>query len=177
MGERKSQGIDLATLKIDHTEKSADWGAKAHFVIFISTGFYSGFSPIAPGTAGTLVGAAVCLAIFPISPLRYLAFIIPVLLAAVWFSGKAEALFDKKDYQAIVIDEICGFIVAMFMVPISSINILWGVMLFRLFDIWKPFGQLERLKSGFGVVADDLAAGLSTNIILQFLRLFGLSWP
>lgn len=177
MGARKGRGIDFATLKIDGVAKSADSGAVSHFVVFVSTGLYSGFCPFAPGTAGTFVGAAISLALSSAGPFNYFVLTLSILLGGVWLSGKAEVVFGKKDHQAIVIDEICGFMIAMFMVPKSIMNLLWGLALFRLLDIWKPFGQLERLKRGFGVMADDLAAGLSANIILHFLRLYGLSWP
>jgi phosphatidylglycerophosphatase A len=75
-----------------------------------------------------------------------------------------------------VVDEVCGYLVAMFLVPTSMVNIILGFFLFRCFDVLKPppIRSLERLPGGFGIVADDLAAGIYSNIILQFItRLVG----
>jgi phosphatidylglycerophosphatase A len=92
-------------------------------------------------------------------------------------SSQAERYWGKKDDRRIVIDEIMGFLVTMLWVPMSIPSVIGGFILFRFFDILKPFPirHLERVKSGFGVVLDDVLAGIYSNIILHFILRFW-SW-
>jgi phosphatidylglycerophosphatase A len=94
-----------------------------------------------------------------------------LLVIAVWSSGRAERIFNKKDDQRIVIDEALGFLVAVFMLPHTALYLCLGFILFRIMDIIKPLGikKLQYLTGGLGVVADDIGAGLLTNIILQIV--------
>jgi len=90
----------------------------------------------------------------------------------IWVSGKAEYLFKRKDSQKIVIDEIAGILISLFMLPHGFWIVLSAFIIFRLIDISKPFYILEKLPSGFGVMMDDVAAGIATNLILRiFLRM------
>jgi len=142
---------------------------------FIATGFYSGCSPIAPGTAGSLVGILIYLLIISLqlSSISYLLLIISILLIGIWVSEKAEYIFERKDSQKIVIDEIAGILISLFMLPHGFWIVLSGFIIFRIIDISKPFYMLERLPKGFGVMMDDVAAGIATNLILQiFLFLY-----
>ena len=142
---------------------------------FIATGFYSGCSPIAPGTAGSLVGILIYLLAFSLqlSSISYLLLIISILLIGIWVSEKAEYIFERKDSQKIVIDEIAGILISLFMLPHGFWIVLSGFIIFRIIDISKPFYMLERLPKGFGVMMDDVAAGIATNLILQiFLFLY-----
>lgn len=136
---------------------------------FIATGFYSGYSPIAPGTAGSIVGILIyLLAIsFQLSAFNYLLLTISIVLIGIWVSGKAEYLFKRKDSQKIVIDEIAGILISLFMLPTGFWIVLSGFVIFRIIDISKPFYILERLPRGFGVMMDDVAAGIATNLILR----------
>ena len=79
-------------------------------------------------------------------------------------SGKAEDIFQKKDSQKIVIDEIAGMLISLFMLPPEFLTILSGFLIFRIIDITKPFHILERLPHGFGVMMDDIAAGVRPQI-------------
>ncbi len=142
----------------------------------LATGFGSGLSPVMPGTAGTLVGIFVCLVSWPLPWLLRLIFVISIAVLAVYISGKAETLYGKKDDQRIVIDEIAGYQVAMLPVAITGLNLICAFVLFRIFDIWKPFpvNRLQNLKGGWGVVADDLGAGVCAALVLLFLKLTGV---
>ncbi len=89
-------------------------------------------------------------------------------------SGKAEGIFGKKDAQCIVIDEASGMLVALLFLPYDIKLVIIAFCLFRTLDILKPYPikKLQELKGGFGIMADDIAAGLCVNLILQvFLRL------
>ena len=136
---------------------------------FIATGFYSGYSPIAPGTAGSLVGVLIYLLTFSLqlSAFSYFLLTISIVLIGIWVSEKAEYIFKRKDSQKIVIDEIAGILISLFMLPHEFWIVLSGFIIFRIIDISKPFYMLERLPKGFGVMMDDVAAGIATNLILQ----------
>ncbi len=141
----------------------------------LATGFGSGLSPVMPGTAGTLVGILVCLVSWPLPWELRLVFVLAIAAGAVYVSGKAEKLFEKKDDQRIVIDEIAGYQLAMLPVAITGLNLCLAFVLFRIFDIWKPFpvNRLQNFKGGWGVVADDLGAGACAALILLLLTLTG----
>ena len=136
---------------------------------FIATGAYSGYSPVAPGTAGSAVGILIYLLAFSLqlSAFSYLLLTISIVLIGIWVSGKAEYIFKRKDSQKIVIDEIAGMLISLFMLPHGFWMVLSGFIIFRIIDISKPFYILERLPKGFGVMMDDVAAGIATNLILR----------
>jgi phosphatidylglycerophosphatase A len=142
----------------------------------LATGFGSGLSPFAPGTMGTLVGIPFCLACLPLTwPVRFL-FVIVLSALAVFISGRAEAIYSKKDDQRIVIDEIVGFQVAMLPVAITGLHLGVAFVLFRIFDIWKPFpvNKLQDLPGGWGVVMDDVGAGIYAGAIIFALNYAGV---
>jgi phosphatidylglycerophosphatase A len=136
----------------------------------LATGFGVGYSPIAPGTLGTLIAIPVYYFLSNISSPIYEITLLGFFFLSVWISEGAEIFFGKKDDQRIVIDEIMGFLVTMLWVPKTPILMVIGFFLFRFFDILKPFPirRLERkLKGGYGVVLDDVMAGVYGNIVLQ----------
>jgi phosphatidylglycerophosphatase A len=138
-------------------------------VLFIAEGAYSGRSPFAPGTAGTLVGILLYLGVNNLSLILY--GILCVILCGIgtWAADKAEAILGGKDSPSIVIDEIAGFLIAMFMVPSGWGYIAAGFFLFRVFDVVKPwplFG-LQEVRGGLGIMLDDIGAGIYTNLVLQ----------
>jgi len=142
---------------------------KDHIVLFIAQGAYSGRFPVAPGTAGTVVGVLLYLLLKGAAPGIYLAVCVLVAVLGTWAAGKAERLLGKKDSPSIVIDEIAGFLVSMLLVPGAWGYVTAAFFLFRFFDIAKPwplFG-LQRVPGGAGVMLDDLGAGIYTNVILQ----------
>ena len=145
-------------------------------LIFIATGAYSGYSPVAPGTVGTLAAIPLYLLLSRLSPLIYLAVLLLILPLSFLSAGAAEDIFGQKDSSFIVIDEMVGFLAAMFLVPSGWVYLAVGFLLFRFFDIVKPFpaNVAENLGGGFGVVMDDVVAGLYSNISIQLLIFFGL---
>ncbi len=141
-----------------------------HFILVLATGFGVGYSPVAPGTLGTLIAIPAFYFLSNISSPIYEITLIGFFFLSVWVSENAEIFLGKKDDQKIVIDEIMGFLVTMLWIPKAAILILIGFLLFRFFDILKPFPirRLERnLKGGYGVVLDDVMAGIYANIVLQ----------
>jgi phosphatidylglycerophosphatase A len=143
-----------------------------YFILLLATGFGVGYSPIAPGTLGTLVAILIHYFLSEISPPLYEITLIGFFFLSVWVSENAERFFRKKDDQRIVIDEIIGFLTTMLWVPKTIRFVIIGFFLFRFFDILKPFPirRLEKgFKGGFGVVLDDVVAGVYANIVLRLI--------
>lgn len=133
------------------------------------TGFGVGYSPRAPGTAGSLLGMLLFLPIQSM-PLHYaLLFLALLFVASVYIINFSLASFVRKDPREIVIDEIWAMLLILFMIPSSFIAWILGFILFRFFDIRKPLGirKAERLPGGWGVIADDLMAAIYAIVILK----------
>ena len=144
------------------------------FFLFLATGFGVGYSPFAPGTLGTLLAIPVYYFLSNISSPIYEITLIGFFFFSVWLSENAEIFFGEKDDQRIVIDEIIGFLITMLWIPKTILFVIIAFFLFRFFDILKPFpirGLEKRLKGGFGVVLDDVVAGIYGNIILRLILL------
>jgi len=142
--------------------------------LLLATGFGVGNSPIDPGTLGTLLAIPVYYFLSNITSPLYEITLIGFFFLSVWISENAETFFGKKDDQRIVIDEMIGFLITMLWIPKTILFVIIGFFLFRFFDILKPFPirHLEkRLKGGFGVVLDDVAAGVYANIVLRLIYL------
>jgi len=141
-------------------------------VVLLATGCYAGYVPVASGTFGTLVAIPLCYLLSIVGPLEGILFIGAFGGVAVWISGEAEKVFKMKDSGLIVIDEMAGFLVTMFLIPWGWKNMVIGFFLFRLMDIAKPF-PIRRLEStwpgGWGVVGDDVLAGVYANVILRLM--------
>jgi len=97
--------------------------------------------------------------------------VVAISAVSIYVAHQAEILFGKKDDQRIVIDEIAGFQLAMLPVAVTGLNLCLAFVLFRIFDIWKPFPlqRLQDLPGGLGVVADDLGAGIYAGAIMLLL--------
>jgi len=140
------------------------------FVIFIATGGYAGFFPVAPGTVGTLVGILFCLLFSNFSLPVYLLSMATLFFLGAWAADRAEIAFARKDSPKIVIDEVVGYLTAMVLIPFTFGNALGGFLFFRLFDIMKPppARKIDRqMKGGFAVILDDAVAGLYANLSLH----------
>ena len=141
---------------------------------FVSV-FGLGHLPYAPGTWGTF-GAFLFWQFYlkNVSGPEYLLILVLLTVFGVYLSGLAERIYKCKDSQHIVIDEFCGYLVSMILVPIGLTWGIAGFILFRLFDIFKPspIRQLEKLPLGLGVMADDLMAGVYVAIILNVASYF-----
>ena len=122
---------------------------------------------------GTLVAIPLYLILSSIPSPVYEWTVIAFFFLASWVSDKAQSHWGKKDDQRIVIDEIMGFFTAMMWVPRTALFITLGFVLFRFFDIAKPppVRHLERVRGGYGVVLDDVMAGVYANIVLHIVRL------
>lgn len=137
----------------------------------------AGYLPFAPGTWGAAVGAAFLL---PLASLDsqiafWVIFIISVLLTYLGaLAANTLASQWGEDPKSVVIDEFVGVWVAILGHSLSMTNILWGFLLFRVFDIWKPLGirKLENFPNGWGVMLDDVGAGIVANIFLYLLTKF-----
>jgi phosphatidylglycerophosphatase A len=144
-----------------------------YLILILATGLGVGFSPLVPGTMGTLIAVPICLIFSAIPfPLHELT-IVTFFFLSIWISDKAERYWGKKDDPRIVIDEIMGFLITMLWVPQTAFFIMIGFFLFRFFDILKPppIHRLEKVNGGYGVVLDDVLAGVYANIVLQVIRL------
>jgi len=145
---------------------------------FVATGFGSGLVPFAPGTAGTIVGIPIYLALSQLSWITYFVLVVAFTALACYVSNKAEKMFGEKDTSIIVIDEMVGFQWSMFLVAPTVLHVFIGFVLFRLFDILKifPAGYFHRrLPGGYGVVIDDVVAGMYTNIaLLLIIKFWGI---
>lgn len=143
-----------------------------YFIIILSTGIGIGYSPFAPGTLGSLLAIPVCLFFRFKTQFLYLPFLIIFIFFSIWISDHAQKYFAKVDDQRIVIDEVSGLLCTFLFLEKSFFSILTGFILFRIFDILKPFPirRLEkRLKGGYGIVFDDVVAGLYANIIIRII--------
>jgi phosphatidylglycerophosphatase A len=137
----------------------------------IATFFYVGLIPVGPGTFGTLAAIPLFYALSLMPLYLYLAITVLIVLISVWASTVAEEIFNKTDPGQVVADEVCGFLVTMILVPPTISNIFLGFLLFRFFDITKPYPvrKFEILPGGWGIVIDDVAAGVYACITLHIL--------
>lgn len=139
-------------------------------VLFLAQGLGAGRSQYAPGTIGTLISLPLVWLLSSVGRPVVVSFVIVFGLFSVLVAGRASRYLDREDDPSIVIDEIAGFLVAMALVPLTLWTLLAGFVIFRLLDIFKPppIGLLERrIRGGAGIVADDVVAGIMTNIVLQ----------
>ena len=151
------------------------WHRWRELDVLIACGLGSGFLPRAPGTAGSAV--AILVWWWLLEPLRLewqLAVIVIVTGLGTWLVGRIQHRLNITDPGAIVIDEFVGQWLVLLAAPSEPLIVVGGFLLFRLFDIWKPWpvGWLERRVPGaFGVMVDDLTAGLLGLAVLQFTLL------
>ena len=143
------------------------WRRVVHFFAF---GFGSGKAPVAPGTFGTLVGIPAYLLLQPLAIYIYVAVVAGMFAVGVWLCHVTERDLGVHDHPGIVWDEIVGYLITMFMAPAGWMWMALGFVLFRLFDIWKPFPirQIERrIQGGFGNMLDDALAALCAWVVMQ----------
>ena len=162
-------------------------GLRAIVIKVLATGFGAGYSPMAPGTAGTITAALFyALVLRPWTLAPYLVFLAFFIVLAILVAGRAEPLYGKRDASFITIDEWAGFFVTM--APAVGVRsgvgslAAAGFVAFRVFDVLKPWpaGWIDRLKNGgASVVLDDVAAGLYAAAIVGALRATGwlTAWP
>jgi phosphatidylglycerophosphatase A len=142
----------------------------------IATAFGSGYSPWAPGTAGSLVGLALFVPLASRAWPVQLAAAAAVTLVGALAGGRLATLVGKKDPGLVVVDEVAGQWITLIGLPLTPVVALVGFLLFRAMDIVKPWParDLERLPGGWGIMLDDVAAGLYAHLLLRL----GLAiWP
>jgi len=139
-------------------------------VIFLATGFFIGTVPFAPGTFGSIVGLPIVFLLSRLNLLLSISFILLFIFFAVGIASAAEKILNQQDPAKIVIDEMAGLMVTFTGLPFNLTTAIAGFIVFRAFDILKPFPirTLERkLAGGTGVVFDDVLAGIYANLILR----------
>ena len=137
---------------------------------FIATSFYTGYFPFAPGTVGSLVALVLFWFIPGLRDVPLLVLVVVGFFVGVWVAGNVEKM-DGHDASIINVDEMVGMWLAVLFLPRELSGVWWvgAFLLFRLFDVFKPFpvGQSQRLPGGWGVMMDDVLAGLYTNLSIQ----------
>lgn len=139
----------------------------------IASGLGCGYAPLAPGTAGSLLAVAIFW-LWPLNSWIWLTIIILVFFIGVWAATGVER--EKgNDPGLVVIDEVVGQWISYLFLPVSLFNLIAGFFLFRLFDIFKPFpiDQSQKLKGGWGIMIDDVLAGIYANVLLQIVLVVG----
>jgi phosphatidylglycerophosphatase A len=142
-------------------------------VHLLAAGFGTGLAPRAPGTAGTLAGVLLYLALAALPLPVYLVLSLGLFLLGVWICGRAARDLNAHDHPSIVFDEMIGYLVTMAGAPSGIGWLALGFVLFRFFDIVKPWpiSLLDRkIPGGLGIMLDDLAAGLLALAVLQAVR-------
>ncbi|MFH0732683.1 MAG: phosphatidylglycerophosphatase A [Candidatus Omnitrophota bacterium] len=136
----------------------------------VASGLYLGYSPIAPGTTGSILGVLIFLQMHEFFLLYVIACLLLVFLGFLT-AGIAEKLYGIKDPRKIVIDEIAGMCLVYLGLPARLWVILTGFFIYRLLDIIKPppAKQAEKLNGASGIMLDDIICAVYTNVILQVL--------
>ena len=147
--------------------------------VFVATAGYTGYFPIAPGTVGSGVGLVVYLLVWWAESAAFeVALIVALFAAGVWAGTTAERYFGGVDPGPIVLDEVVGMLITLAFIPVGWTGALAGFVLFRIFDVIKPFpaNRLEALHGGLGVMADDAMAAVYANISLRLLMWWSPAW-
>lgn len=147
--------------------------------VFLATVAYCGYFPIAPGTAGSAAGLVVYLLVWwTRSPILEVALIVATFGIGVWSAAQAERYFGSVDPGPVVIDEVLGMLMTLAFIPAGWSAMLVGFVLFRIFDVIKPYpaNRLEKLHGGFGIMADDAMAGVYANLVLRLLIWLAPAW-
>ena len=137
-------------------------------VAMLSTWFYLGNCPAIPGTLASAVGALMAVILHPILSLYIFVWLVITVLGF-WVCGRMEVMLGRKDPGCIVIDEVAGVMAAFFLLPLNWAVIITAFFLFRAFDMFKiyPVNKFEQLSGAAGVMADDLVAGIYTNLVMH----------
>ncbi|MFW8601494.1 phosphatidylglycerophosphatase A [Desulfobacterota bacterium M19] len=146
-----------------------------NLIMFIATGFYSGYLPAAPGTWGSLVALPLNFLLLKLGTPYYAIALVIIFILAVATAGSAEKIIDRKDPGVVVIDEIIGMLITLIGAPFTPLAWATGFLLFRLFDIWKPFPVRwadRHLNGGLGIVLDDVLAAAYALLCMQVFRLW-----
>lgn len=137
----------------------------------IATFFYVGLIPVAPGTFGTLAAIPLFWIISGLPIYIYLLITIVVIGVSVWAAAETEKIYGRRDPGQIVADEVAGYLVTMILIPPTATYIVVGFFLFRILDILKPppVRRLEKLPRGWGIVIDDVGAGVYACVLMHLI--------
>jgi phosphatidylglycerophosphatase A len=144
-------------------------------ILFLATGAYSGYAPVAPGTVGSLVALPLIflsVQLFHLSAALQAVALGCAIVGACWVAGVAEQYLGEHDSGKIVVDEIVGFLIATALQEVTPRRLVIAFFLFRLFDILKPPPARyfdRQVPGGAGVVLDDVCAGIYTNLLVRAL--------
>jgi phosphatidylglycerophosphatase A len=147
--------------------------------VLLATAGYAGYFPVAPGTVGSVVGLVVYgLVWWTQSSAVEIALILGLFAAGVWAGTIAERYFGGIDPGPVVLDEVVGMLITLAFIPVGVSGALTGFVLFRVFDVIKPFpaARFERLHGGLGVMADDAMAAIYANVSLRILLVLVPRW-
>jgi len=147
------------------------WRNPLHFIAF---GFGSGALPFMPGTFGTLAAIPLYLLLQKLPLMTYVGIVILITSFAIWLCDRVEKELKVHDHPGMNVDEIVGYLITMINAPQGWPWIIYGFLLFRLFDIWKPWPirQVDlNVMGGFGVILDDVLAGFYSLICIQITLL------
>jgi phosphatidylglycerophosphatase A len=138
--------------------------------LVVATVLGVGYAPVAPGTFGSAAGLLLWMAL-PASPYVQGIAIVALFIVGAWSGSVAERHFGRSDPSQVVVDEVMGMLITLFMNPVGWRGATLGFLLFRVADIVKPYpaNRLERLHGGVGVMADDAMAAVYANIALRLL--------
>lgn len=149
--------------------RKTDFSGKTSLTL--STWFGTGLLPVAPGTFGTLGAVPLVFGLTCLGTVPGVFIIAMVVAVAIWASDRSEKLLGNNDPSEVVIDEVAGFLLTMFLLPLSWFTFGLGFVLFRIFDIFKPYPikQAETLRGGLGIVMDDLVAGIYAHLCVRLI--------
>ena len=145
---------------------------KDDIVVFLATGCFTGFLPLMPGTWGTFAAIPIVILVHRVNLVVQGIIALVFVAFGAWISGRAEILLEDHDPRPIVIDEMAGFLISLLWLPLNPLTLFLGFGIFRLFDVVKPppISSVEnRMRGGWGVVIDDVLAGVFTNVTLRLL--------
>lgn len=150
--------------------------------VLLATSLGAGYFPVAPGTAGSVVGVAIYLLTSHWTAATQVALVVVVSAIGVWAAGEGAKHFQREDPGQVVIDEVAGQLLTLLLTGASIGGAIVGFFVFRVLDILKPFParRLEHLHGGFGIMADDLMVALYGNLLMRGFLIaaakLGLMW-
>ena len=149
-------------------------------VVLVATSFGAGFSPVGPGTMGTLTAIPMAFGLARLGFWGFLAGLVAITLVGTWAASRFVRATGTDDDQRIVVDEVAGYLLTLLPVAKTPVALGLAFVLFRIFDIWKPWPVrwVDRtVGGGVGVMADDLAAAVYGGMVLWLLERFGaIAW-
>jgi phosphatidylglycerophosphatase A len=158
----------------DNPTPSGDGRIRPRLALAVATIGGVGDAPFAPGTFGSAVGLLVWWLLGPSAIVQAMA-IAAIFGAGVWSAGVCERHCGRTDPGHVVIDEVVGMLITLFLIPVGWAGMFGAFLLFRLADVIKPYpaNRFERLHGGLGVMADDCMAGVYANLALRILLALG----